>query len=320
MSVVRFGIIGCGSIAQRAFAPALAASESAELVAAASRSMDTASAFTAACGGKPVEGYAALLELEDVDAVYIALPIGLHAEWSIAAAESGKHVLCEKTLAMDLAQTDAILKAAEAAGTALLEGFMYQFHTQHRAVRELIESGAIGEPRVFHSWFGIPPLRSERPYSRELGGGVLLETGTYPVHAARSFHGGMPRTVSAILNDAGREVEIHGNVLLDFGHGRTASLAFGFDNFYRNTYSIWGSEGLVTLTRAYSPPATFQPSLVLEKQDLVESRVLPACDHFRAEIDAFCAGLDDARTKRRWAEDAREHARLLAEIRAAAGR
>ncbi len=319
MNKLRFGILGCGSIARRAFAPALLASEGGELVAAASRSLETARDFAGSFGVEPVEGYEALLARDDVDAVYIALPTGLHDEWAVAALESGKHVLCEKTLAVDLARTESILAAGRAAERAVFEGFMYQFHTQHQTLRELVDSGAIGEPRVFHSWFGIPPIRSEHRYSKALGGGVLLETGTYPVHAARWLHGRMPRVAAAVLDEADHEVEIHGNVLLDFDGGRTASIAFGFDNFYRNTYSVWGSEGLVTLTRAYSLPASFQPSLVLEKQDLVETRTLPACDQFLAEIEAFCAGVGDADARRRWASDAHEHAQLLEEIRRAAG-
>ena len=106
MTRVRFGIIGCGGIARKAFLPALAASDLAEVAAVASRSREGVDELTRSLGSVPVvEGYSELLRREDVDAVYIATPTGLHAEWIVAAAEAGKHVLCEKTLATNLEET-----------------------------------------------------------------------------------------------------------------------------------------------------------------------------------------------------------------------
>jgi predicted dehydrogenase len=157
---LRFGIIGCADIARKAFLPALKKSTTAELVAVASRSLEKANLFASLFNCEAVHGYDMLLARDDIDAVYIATPIGIHAEWSIASARKGKHILCEKTLAINVDDTRRILDACEKYNVALFEGFAYQFHPQHATVREIVERGKIGKPILFQAWFGFPPLNS----------------------------------------------------------------------------------------------------------------------------------------------------------------
>ncbi len=315
---LRFGIIGCGNIARKAFLPALKNSVAAELVAVASRSFEKANSFASLFNCEAVQGYDNLLARNDIDAVYIATPIGTHAEWSIASAQAGKHILCEKTLATNVEETRRILDACEKYEVALFEGFAYQFHPQHVAVREIVEQGQIGKPILFQAWFGFPPLNDNHRYDPELGGGALLDAGTYAVHAARRFFDREPVRTHASLNYKEKRVDIHGSVLLDFGNNQTALLAFGFDNMYRNAYSIWGTRGMITLTRAFAIPPSFSPTIILEQQSYREERILTPFDQFAGEIEMFSAEFFDPDKCRRWRLESLNHALVLEAIRQSA--
>ncbi len=172
---------------------------------------------------------------------------------------------------------------------------------------------------LFQAKFGFPPLNKDNfRYQPDLGGGALLDAGSYTVHAARRFFGKEPTNVYAVSNRQGNEVDIHGSVLLDFGSGKTAILVFGFDNHYQNTYSIWGTKGIVTLTRAFSISATFAPKIILERQSYREEHTILPYNQFVGEIEAFCAGLKDEDTHRTWRNDAIGQAQTLERARKAA--
>ena len=318
MNKARFGAIGCGNITRKAFLPALHATSCAELVAVASRSRDKAREFASQFDCEAVVGYEALLARDDINVVYIATPIALHAKWAVAAAQTGKHVLCEKALATSVEETLHILDACEKHNVAVFEGFMYQFHPQHATVRRVIDEGRIGEPVLFQAWFGFPPLHDDDiRYRPDLGGGALLDAGSYTVHSARRFFGREPVHVHASLDNGDHQVDIHGSALLDFGSGQTAQIAFGFDNVYRNSYMVWGTKGVLTLSRAFSVPPTFVPAMVLQQQDYREERSLEPYDQFVGEIEAFCMGLDDENMRLVWLEDAMRQSRVLESIRVA---
>ena len=312
MSVIKFGVLGCAAIARKAFLPALQRSPLAELVAVASRSQEKAAEFARQFNCRGVVGYETLLYDRRIEAVYIALPIGLHAQWTMAAARNNKHILCEKTFAKDLEETEAALAACEQHNVALYEGFAYVFHPQHDYIRTAIERGLVGKPHLFEARFGFPPLDSPIRYSEALGGGALLDAGTYTLHAARRFYGREPIGCHAVLDNGHQEVDIQGSVLLDFGEGQTAQLAFGFANQYQNTYSIWGSEGILTIKqRAFSIPADFSPVITLERQDHFEETVLEPFDQFLGEINGFCNGLNDATQRSVWRQEAFNQAKLI---------
>lgn len=292
----------------------------AKLVAATDINIDNAEEMTSIFGGEPVSSYKDLVKREDIDAVYIATPNKTHSKLAIAVAENGKHLICEKPLAHNLQTTRKIISICEENSVALLEGFTYQFHPQHKALGKLVAEDCIGEPVLFQAKFGFPPLnRDNFRYQKELGGGALLDAGSYTIHAARRFFGCEPTNVYAVSNRQRHEVDIHGSVLLDFGSCKTATLAFGFDNYYQNTYSIWGTKGKVSLTRAFSISETFAPMIILERQSYREEHTIPPYNQFVGEIEAFCAGLNDKDTHRAWRNDALGQAQTLERARMAAG-
>ena len=286
---LRIGALGCGEVARRHMLPAVGRVADARLVAVASRDRAKAERFARDFGGEPVEGYAPLLERPDVDAVYIALPTGLHHEWALRALDAGKHVLVEKPLAATLAEAEDLVSAAAEHDRWLMDGFMFLHHSQHRTVRRLIDEGAIGEPRQFSSEFGIPPRDPhDVRYRADLGGGALLDVGVYTVRAAMLFLGPELSVAGATLGrNPALGVDLGGTALLCSADGITAQLSFSFRSSYRSMYAVWGSEGRIVLQRAFTPPPTFKPTVRVERPGGVEDIALPADDQFANLVRAF---------------------------------
>lgn len=314
---VRLGVLGCAGIAWRRTLPAAAAEPRLDVVAVASRDETKAKTFAARFGGDAVHGYQRLLDRADVDAVYVPLPAALHAEWVSRALEAGKHVLVEKPFATSRAEAAAVLARARARGLRVMENFMFLHHGQHESVRRLVDDGEIGELHTFSSAFGFPSLPdTDVRYRKDLGGGALLDAGVYPIRAAQLFLGPGLVPVAAVLHpDPVREVDVRGHVLLRAPSGQVAELSFGFGLAYRCAYSLWGSAGRITVDRAYTPPATWQPVHRIERQNEVRELTRPAEDQFAAVLRAFTAAVLDDVDPPFGAEDLLRQAELVDRIR-----
>jgi NDP-hexose-3-ketoreductase len=286
MDTLRIGVLGYAGIARRRVLPAIERTPGVEVTAIASRDPLRAAEATATFGGRPVHGYEALLSLDDVDAVYVPLPAALHASWVRAALRAGKHVLAEKPLTTDLATTRELLGLAASAGLVLMENVMFVHHAQHAAVRRLVDQGVIGEVRVFQSAFAIPPLpANDIRYQSALDGGALWDVGVYPLRAALLFLGPCIEVVGAFRH--GGEVDTAGAALLRAPGGVAAHVTYGFEHAYRSMYSLWGSEGRLTVDRAFTPPADHHPRLLLHWGTDVEEIVLEPDDQVGNTITAF---------------------------------
>lgn len=294
MSKVKIGILGCAKIAEKYSIKAFQAIENAEVVSIASRNQDKAREWAARFGIGKAETYDALISNAEVDAIYIPLPIGLHREWIIKATQNKKHVLCEKSLAENFAATKDAVSTAEKNNVILYENFMCDFHPQHKAVLDLISEGKIGEPFIFQSFFGCPPLSENNiRYNQELGGGALNDMGCYPVFMARKILGGEPKAVTASLSrDRKKLVDTGGTAMLEFEDRREALIAFSMNAVYQNNYSVWGSKGLVNVARAYSIPADMKPIVELvtneNNKESTENLNVPAVNHFELIFRDFC--------------------------------
>lgn len=318
-ATVRVGVIGCADIAVRRMLPGFAAAADTEIVAVASRSRQKAQQVAERFGGRPVQGYERLLELDEVDAVYVPLPAALHDRWTRAALDAGKHVLAEKPLAQNAARTRYLLELARERGLALMENVMFVHHPLHEEVRRLAADGAIGELRSMNAAFTIPaPPDSDIRYRPDLGGGALADIGLYPLRAALHFLGPDLDVVGAQLTQGrGRTVETSGAVLLRTPEGNTAQIAFGLEHSYLSQYQIWGSTGRITVDRAFTPPADFVPVVELHRGAGREEIRLPPHDQVAATIAAFVASV---RAGAAPAGDTLRQARLLDEVRAAGAR
>jgi NDP-hexose-3-ketoreductase len=269
------------------------------IAAIASRDVDRATALAAPYGCRAVRGYAALLDLDEVDAVYVPLPNALHATWIDAALAAGKHVLAEKPLTTGAARTAELLATARSRGLVLMENMMFPHHSQHAAVRGLLADGAIGDLRCVHASFGVPRLPADDVrYRAELGGGALMDAGVYPVRAAMSFldSGGSVDVVSSVLTFRhGQDVDSAGHALLCDGAGVAAHATFGLDHSYRSSYELWGSEGRIVVDRAYTPPADHVPVLRLERRSGVREIRLTPDDQVANSLHAFATAVRSGR-------------------------
>nr|WP_062333272.1 Gfo/Idh/MocA family oxidoreductase [Herbidospora sakaeratensis] len=316
---LRMAVMGCADIAWRRTLPAMAGDPRVHVAAIASRDLERAERFAGRFGGVAVEGYAALLERTDLDAVYIPLPALLHAEWVERALRAGLHVLVEKPLTGTYAETARLVALARSRGLVLLENYMFLHHSQHGAVRDMVARGAVGELRGFAGAFTFPPKpEGDIRYQRDVGGGAFLDFGGYPVRAALYFLGDLQVVGAVFRHDPDLDVVTSGNVLLSTPHGVAAQLTFGMEHSYHNAYRLIGSTGQILLDRVFTPPETHNPVVRIERQDSREELVLPADHQFANVVAAFARAVLTGEDVTPQQEGSLRQARLIEEIRAAA--
>jgi predicted dehydrogenase len=284
---LRWGILGVAQINRRLI-PALAAAVNAELRAIASRSADRAREASVRARIPHAYGdYEALLDDPEIDAVYIPLPNDLHAEWTMKAAERGKHVLCEKPLAPSAAEARRVADYCQEKGVKLMDGFMWPHHPRTARLKKMFESG-VGELRRVSAAFTfrmdpLDPANIRLQAAR--GGGSLLDVGCYPVYAIRWAFGAEPEAVFATARyEYGVDVEMNGQMW--YSGGRVGMFDCGFTLPYRTWLEATGTEASVCVTQMWLPePAA---SYLVERDgEAPQKVVLPAADQIVAMVENF---------------------------------
>jgi predicted dehydrogenase len=292
MTTLRWGILSTANIATEKVIPGIRRAARNEIVAIASRDGETARRVADRLAIPRAHGsYEALLADPDVDAVYIPLPNHLHAEWSIAAARAGKHVLCEKPLALTAADAARMIEAAEAAGVHLMEAFMYRHHPSWVAVRELVASGRIGTLTAVQSWFGFHNDDAANIRNiRDFGGGALYDVGCYCVNLSRMLFGGEPvRIEGAVVRDgaAGDGVDILTTGLLEFESG-LASFGCSIRTEPDQRVDVYGSDGRISIGIPFNIPPDRPTQVFVTKGG--DPPVAPATDTLTFETkDPYAA-------------------------------
>ena len=244
---LHIGVMGCGNIA-RQFVAAVATSPHVKVAAAASRDLAKAAEFAGAFGlARHYGNYDALLADPALDIIYVALPNSMHVEWVVKAAQSGKHVLSEKPLALTLREAETMFAAARQAGVMLLEAYPYWFQPQTRDMLDIIHSGAIGEVRHVQATFGFNLQNSQGNIrmNPDLGGGALLDAGSYAMSLIRLAIPARPIRVSAQSHMAESGVDIGTSATLWYEGGRSAQLHCAMNVGYHRLASIVGSNGVI---------------------------------------------------------------------------
>jgi xylose dehydrogenase (NAD/NADP) len=294
--VLRWGLLGTARINRRIIPP-LRASATSRLLAVASRDPARAAAYAEEWGiGRAHGSYEALLADPEIDAVYVPLPNHLHAEWTIRAARAGKHVLCEKPLALSVGEVDAMEAAAREAGVVLAEAFMYRHHPQTLKVEELVRSGAIGAPRFVRGAFSFPLDRPDdfrlRP---EWGGGCLWDVGCYPLSFVRFVLGAEPVEVvgSQVVGTTGVDETFAGQLV--FPGGVLAQIDAGFRSAFRTQLEVAGTAGTIFVPQPWRPEG--QPIRLVRGED-VEEIVVGGEDRYLLEIEDLADCVRTGRTPR----------------------
>jgi predicted dehydrogenase len=291
---VRWGILGCAGIAEKAFIPAVLRSRNGALGAIAARDPARAEDWARRFGfPRAHRTYQELVDDPAIDAVYNPLPNDLHAEWSIRALRAGKHVLCEKPMAMNAPEVRAMIQAAETHGALLLEGFMYKFHPQIAKTLELVHQGAIGPVRSVHSSFTFRFERDGANYRwfPAQGGGALYDVGCYTISVARLVLGAEPSAVTAAAHvDPATGVDVTAAVLLEFPDGRFAQCDASFESHFQSRLLAVGADATLRLDRAFSAK-DFDPAIEIVRGDAVERVPVPKADMFTLMVEHFDAAV-----------------------------
>ena len=287
---VNWGILGCAGIAEKAFIPAILKSRNAALAGIASRDEARAKEWADRFGfTRAHKTYQDLVDDPAIAAVYNPLPNDLHAEWSIRALRAGKHVLCEKPMAMNAAEVLAMIEAADARGVLLMEGFMYKFHPQIAKTLELLREGAIGDLRSVHSSFTFSFERGRADYRWSLaqGGGALYDVGCYTISIARLVLGAEPVSVFAAAHaDPATGIDMTASALLEFPGGRFGHCEASFESQVQSRLLVVGSEGALGLDRAFSAK-DFGVAIDIVRGGARETVPIPQADMFLLMVDDF---------------------------------
>jgi predicted dehydrogenase/aryl-alcohol dehydrogenase-like predicted oxidoreductase len=294
VTTLGWGIAGTGRIAS-VFARGLARSRTGRLVAVGSRTRERADAFGDELRVPVRHGsYDALLADDQVDAVYIATPHPSHAALAIRAAEAGKHILCEKPLAMNHAQAMAVVEAAAEHDVFLMEAFMYRCHPQTAKLLELVRSGEIGELRAIRATFSFAarPDPAGRLFDRELGGGGILDVGGYCTSMARLLAGAEPVEVKAVGHIGETGVDEHAVAVLRFPGDVVAELLCGVRARADNAVWVFGADGWIEVRAPWLPGAESRIVVGRDGREPRELVVRTSADLYGAEADAVAGHLD----------------------------
>ncbi len=303
MATVRWGILSTADIGMAKVTPAIQRAADCEVVAIASRDGDAAAAAAAQLGIPAGYGsYDELLAAGDVDAVYIPLPNDMHAEWTIKAAAAGKHVLCEKPLAMTAAQAEEMASACAEAGVKLAEAFMYRHHPSWLEAVRLVRNGAIGELQAVQSWFSYynddPANIRNRP---EHGGGALMDIGCYSINLSRMLFAAEPaRIEAAVRRDAAMRIDVVTSAVLEFAGGGQATFTCSTRAEPYQRVHIAGTAGRIEIEIPFNiPPDRETRILVTSGGDppvapATETVTFPPADQYSIQAELFArAVLDD---------------------------
>ena len=326
---IRWGVLGYARIARMELIPAIQRAAGCEFFAIASRDNAKLAEVRAKVPGvkRTYRDYGELLRDKEVDAIYLPLPNSLHREWTIQAASHGKHVLCEKPMALNAAECREMIAAAAAHGVTLMEAFMYRYTDRTQQVLGVLRSGVLGDVKQINSTFRFlltnPASIKLRP---ELGGGALYDVGCYPVNfiglvvdaATHSAPGAGPAPESlAVECVRAGGVDMSCSALLRYPTGLIASLHCGFDAHKRVGSEIIGTKGVLEVPDTFFDNAG---SLTLTAGE--ERREIPvaASDRYRLEVEDFCNALREGRAPRLGLAETLRNAEVLDRLLAASRR
>ncbi|XBS69883.1 Gfo/Idh/MocA family oxidoreductase [Acerihabitans sp. KWT182] len=285
--IVNWGVLGYARIARLSVIPAIGRAKNARLLGVASRN---AAGLPADEWERTYDSYEALLVDDDIQAVYVPLPNSLHKEWVIKALAAGKHVLCEKPLGLTAAQAQEMRQAAVKHQRLLMEAFMYRYTDRMQVVKEILDSGALGDLRHINASFRFlldrPNTIKAKP---ELGGGALYDVGCYPVNFVGMVTGRLPLRCKALV-ETEQGVDTNLSALLQYDGGLIANIHCGFNAFSRIYAEIIGTKGMLRIDNAFLDDAG---EVYLHQAEGVRAIPVAESDRYMAEIAHFSEAVLD---------------------------
>jgi predicted dehydrogenase len=316
---MKWGVLSTANIGLKRVIPAIQAGQGGVVTAIASRHAERAAEVAASCGiGRSYGDYQSLLDDPEIEAVYNPLPNHLHVEWTVKALDAGKHVLCEKPIALNAAEAEAIVAARDRSGKRVIEAFMVRFHPQWQRVRALVREGRIGRVGAIQSAFVFPVLnpanvRNQAAY----GGGALYDVGCYPIVTARYVFGCEPERAFALVDrDTALGVDrVTSGVLAFPGGGQLVfSSALRLSPYQRVV--ILGSEGRMELPIPFTPQKSHACRLIIDSGASLDGSSatfedFAAVDQYQLQCDQAAAVFRGEATQEFPIEDAIGNMRVI---------
>lgn len=307
---LNWGLLSTAKI-NRALIRPLTSSKRTRVLAVASRSLSTAESYAREWRIPRAHGsYEALLTDPDIDVIYNSLPNHLHAEWSIKALRAGKHVLCEKPIALTLAEVDAMTQAARETGKVLAEAFMYRHHPQTLKVKEIVESGALGKLQLIKGAFTFNLTREGDIRSKkETGGGSIWDIGCYPISYARMIAGLEPIEVFGwqVTSENGVDNSFYGQ--MRFESEIHAQFDSGFKSPLRSMIEIVGTDGALTVPAPFKPERNSE--IFISRGDKVEKIKIKGGMLYMGEVDDMCDAVTQNKAPRVSLADSRANIAVI---------
>lgn len=305
-NVLRWGFLSTARINSKLI-PGLSKSKRNQLIAVASRSMERAREYARANKIPKYYGsYEDMLADPEIDVVYISLPNHLHAEWTIRAAQAGKHVLCEKPIALSIHDVHAIQEAANEHGVVIMEAFMYLHHPQTMKVCELAFSDTIGEIKYLRGSFSFALNRPDDVrWIKEYGGGSLWDVGCYPVSFFHLITGTVPFEVSGIQISTPDDVDITFLGQMRYPNGIIAQFDSSFKLYQHTHFEIRGTKGCITVPEPFKPQE--KPLIHLKTETGEKTIRVPKVDLYRGEIENMADSILDGVPQKLSLEESRQN-------------
>ena len=318
MRKVKWGVLGVAKIAVEKVIPAMQQGEASQIAAIASRDLGRARAAADKLGIERAFGsYEELLADREIEAIYNPLPNELHVPWTLKALAAGKHVLCEKPIALDAEEARSLIEARDRSGKLVAEAFMVRFHPQWRRAKELARSGALGELRAIQTFFSYRLLDPENVRNRPPGGGGLYDIGCYAIVSARYIFGAEPTRVAATIDhDPNFLTDRLAGAILEFPGGRHSTFTIGTQMSPHQRVTIVGEAGRIEIMIPFNAPPDRPTEIAIDTgADLFGGgrrvETFAVCDQYTLQGDAFSRAILNATPLEFPIEDAVANMRVI---------
>lgn len=313
---LRWGVLGCANIAIHSVIPAIKNSETSVVHAIASRGLEKARSTAAELEIERAYGsYEELLQDPEIDVVYIPLPNHLHKEWTIKAAKAGKHVLCEKPLALNQEEAAEMVGACKEAGVKLGEAFMYRYHPRYERIKEILNSGEIGTIRGLHGSFTFNNAADKNNvrYRAEWGGGSIYDVGCYPISAARFLLDREPEavTVQAFYSPEHDHVDMMVSGLIEFPENIGVTFLCGMWAHFQNTLQIVGTKGKIDIPNAFIVNSDLGGDFKVTVDGETRTEPCKELNQYTTQVDEFALSIIDGTSPRFPSEDAIRNMKVI---------
>lgn len=317
MRKIRWGVLSTADIGVKKVIPGMQLGKYCEITAISSRNLETARAAAKQLGiPKAYGSYEELLADPEIEAVYNPLPNHLHVPWSIKTLEAGKHILCEKPIAMSTAEARTLLETSKRyPRLKAMEAFMYRFHPQWQRAQQIVNTGKIGELRTIQSFFSYFLLDPKNIRNMaDIGGGGLMDIGCYNISLSRFIYGREPSRVCGIVEyDPQFKTDRLASGILDFGSG-TATFTYSTQLVPYQRVNIFGTEGRVEIEIPFNAPPDRPCKLWLQRGSAVEEIVLETVNQYMLQGDAFSRAIIDNTPAPTPLEDAVANMKVMEDI------